>query len=165
MALTSVLDSSLHIELPNFVHLGVMPALKHENEWALQYEKTRKIFKEVNETFPSSFVDKCWIGGSGIEYWIGNQRYPENGTWYHLYDPLVDMSDFDLKVSFESHNCVANIGGKPNPRVCTFAWPCGMCEVSKTKILYLKGLCIADLEFYDTDFYIYGLKNNRPYFR
>ena len=74
MALTSVLDSILHIELPNFVHLGVMPALKHRNEWALHYEKTRKIFKEVNETFPSSFVDKCWIGGSGIEYWIGNQR-------------------------------------------------------------------------------------------
>ena len=96
-----------------------MPNLLHKNEWVDQHEKNWKIFKEVNETFPSSFLERCWVKGSGLEFWTGIQRHPVNGTWYHLYDPLADMSDIDMKVQYDSHNCVSNSGGKPKTSGCS----------------------------------------------
>ena len=158
-----------------------MPTLIHDHEWIDRHNEMKKIFEVVNETFPSSFTDstlqnglKGYVGmgfhcgmrnAKDINFWTGIKRHPEDGNWYHLYDPFADLSDINLKVPSETHNCVYNLGGKPITNGCTEAWACGICRVSQTMILYLKGLCKADYEVYDKQFYIYGLKNNRPYFR
>ena len=158
-----------------FIYLGILPTVFYDHEWIDKHEEIKKIFRAVNDSFPSSFVDSTFNYGMGshcgmrnakeIDFWTGIRRHPENGTWYHLYDPLADMSHIDLEVPSEIHNCVYNLGGKPITKGCTDAWPCGICKVSLTHLLYLKGLCQADYEVYDKQFYIFGLKNNRPYFR
>ena len=157
-----------------------MPTLLYDHEWIERHEEIKTIFMAVNDTFPSSFVDSTLASLEGyvgmeshcgmtnakeIDFWTGIKRHPENGSWYHLYDPLADLSNIDLKVPSETHNCVYNFGGKPVTRGCRDAWPCGICRVSQTMLLYLKGLCQTDYEVYDKKFYIFGLKNNRPYFR
>ncbi len=46
--------------------------------------------------------------------------------------------------------------------------PCGICNVESQKRLRLKGLCVDDLKKdsdFDTEFYAYGLFNERLYFR
>lgn len=47
--------------------------------------------------------------------------------------------------------------------------PCGVCqEIEPQKRLRLKGLCVEDLKAdsdFDTEYYVYGLRNDRLYFR
>ena len=49
--------------------------------------------------------------------------------------------------------------------VCQNKFPCGICEVQHDKFVYLKGLCQYGYDLFDMKYYIYGLKNNRPYFK
>ena len=93
------------------------------------------------------------------------QRNSSTGQWYNIYDPSDKLSDLSLTVSSENDNCVYNVGGMADPDRCSKEFPCAICSVSQDKVLYLKGLCEDDLKLYDIEYYIYGLKNNRPYFR
>ena len=151
-----------------------MPTVKQDHEWIDKHEEIYNIFKAVNDSQPSAFRDngkksglKCFQGFSLdiIDFWMGMQRNPSSGKWYSIYDPSDELSDLSIKVSSENDNCVFNVGGQPDPDRCSKEFPCAICSVSQDKVLYLKGLCEDDLKIYDIEYYIYGLKNNRPYFR
>ena len=112
---------------------------------------------------------RCFSGGTSkmqtIDFWMGIKRNPENGLWTHLYAPLANLSNLNLKANADPENCVYNFEGEPVVGSCSYKFPCAICRVSQSHLLYLKGLCKNDLDFYDDEFYIYGLKNNRPYFK
>ena len=44
-------------------------------------------------------------------------------------------------------------------------FPCGICEIPEDKLIYLKGLCKDSYDIFDMKYHVYGLKNNRPYFK
>lgn len=136
------------------------------------YEEMWKVFESVNKTFPSAFVDttkksglRCYTEDQQIDFWVGLERKPSNGNWFSPFDQLADFSNINLQVAFDNENCVYNYAGQPKTTTCSRIFPCGICRVSHDKILYLKGLCEPDSKFYDLRYYIYGVKNNRPYFR
>ena len=148
----------------------MLPTVKRNHEFRDNHEKMFEIFKAINYTQPSGFLEKtndhgitCFKGYSSdsIDFWMGMQRKSEKGKWFSLYEPSVE-----LKVEVKGwDNCLTNEGGVPDSDPCTKERPCGICSVSPDKILYLKGLCKDDLTLFDNEYYIFGLKNNRPYFR
>ena len=148
----------------------MLPTVKRNHEFPDNHEKMFEIFKAINYTQPSGFLEKtndhgitCFKGYSSdsIDFWMGMQRKSEKGKWFSLYEPSVE-----LKVEVKGwDNCLTNEGGVPDSDPCTKERPCGICSVSPDKILYLKGLCKDDLTLFDYEYYIFGLKNNRPYFR
>ena len=149
-----------------------MPTVKRNQDFPKDHEKIIEIFKAINYTQPSGFLDKtydqgitCFKGFSSdsIDFWTGMQRNSQNGKWYSLYEPSVELPN--LEISPTNDNCLTNVGGIADSDECTKQSPCGICAVSQDKVLYLKGLCKDDLTLYDTEYYIFGLKNNRPYFR
>ena len=149
-----------------------MPTVKRNQDFPKDHKKIIEIFKAINYTQPSGFLDKtydqgitCFKGFSSdsIDFWTGMQRNSQNGKWYSLYEPSVDLPN--LEISPTNDNCLTNVGGIADSDECTKESPCGICAVSQDKVLYLKGLCKDDLTLYDTEYYIFGLKNNRPYFR
>ena len=155
---------------------GIIPTAFDEDEWKYKYQRVLEVFKEFNETFPSGFVDKnkksgirCFDGGTSkmkkVDFWMGITRNPENGVWTSLYAPSTNLSNLNLKANVETDNCVINNDGEPDVASCSYKFPCAICRVSQSHLLFLKGLCKNDLAFYDEEFYIYGLKNNRPYFK
>ena len=152
-----------------------MPIVKQDHEWIDNHEEMYRIFKAVNNSQPSAFHDntkcfgcfRCFTGFSLaiIEFWMGMKRNPSSGKWHSIYDPSDELADLSIKVSSENDNCIFNVGGQADPDRCNKDFPCAICSVSQDKVLYLKGLCKDDLKIYDIEYYIYGLKNNRPYFR
>lgn len=149
-----------------------MPTVKRNQDFPKDHEKIIEIFKAINYTQPSGFLDKtydqgitCFKGFSSdsIDFWTGMQRNSQNGKWYSIYEPSVELPN--LEISPTNDNCLTNVGGIADSDECTKQSPCGICAVSQDKVLYLKGLCKDDLILYDTEYYIFGLKNNRPYFR
>ena len=149
-----------------------MPTVKRNQDFPKDHEKIIEIFKAINHTQPSGFLDKnndqgitCFKGFSSdsIDFWTGMQRNSQNGKWYNLYEPSVELPNLEIPPT--NDKCLTNVGGIPDSDECTKESPCGICAVSQDKVLYLKGLCKDDLTLYDTEYYIFGLKNNRPYFR
>ena len=149
-----------------------MPTVKRNQDFPKDHEKIIEIFKAINYTQPSGFLDKtydqgitCFKGFSSdsIDFWTGMQRNSQNGKWYSIYEPSVELPN--LEISPTNDNCLTNVGGIADSDECTKQSPCGICAVSPDKVLYLKGLCKDDLTLYDIEYYIFGLKNNRPYFR
>ena len=149
-----------------------MPTVKRNQDFPKDHKKIIEIFKAINYTQPSGFLDKtydqgitCFKGFSSdsIDFWTGMQRNSQNGKWYSIYEPSVELPN--LEISPTNDNCLTNVGGIADSDECTKQSPCGICAVSQDKVLYLKGLCKDDLTLYDTEYYIFGLKNNRPYFR
>ena len=49
---------------------------------------------------------------------------------------------------------------------CDGKFPCGNCKLPDDKPLYLKGICADVIETtYDNQYYVYGIKHDKPYFR
>ena len=149
-----------------------MPTVKRNQDFPKDHKKIIEIFKAINYTQPSGFLDKtydqgitCFKGFSSdsIDFWTGMQRNSQSGKWYSIYEPSVELPN--LEISPTNDNCLTNVGGIADSDECTKQSPCGICAVSQDKVLYLKGLCKDDFTLYDIEYYIFGLKNNRPYFR
>ena len=149
---------------------GILPMTN--NKWQEVYNDTLHVFQSVNDSFPSGFLDKtretgirCFSEISAIDFWMGMKRNPNNGKWYSPYNSDLDLSNLYLKAKSNYHNCVYIYDAKPKTSSCLKVYPCGICKISVDKVLYLKGLCKDDLDLYDEKYYVYGLKNNRPYFK
>ena len=146
-----------------------MPTVSKKDEFVNEYKKIKRVFKAFNVSFPSAFIDETkedkiqCLNGQSV--WSGMQRDPANDNWYH-HHTLTNLSDIGIKATLEDTNCVDfNLYGFTTIP-CTKVWPCGICTIPEDKILYLKGLCTHQYEdYYDKEFYIYGLRNNRPHFR
>ena len=152
---------------------AIPPIVNKNDDWRKKYDETWDLFKTVNESFPSSFVDKNKISGiqcfssrtGDISVWTGITRNATTGIWYTKYNPSLDFSNFELLVPSETMNCAYYKFGKPSSIPCNSKAPCGTCKISLNTVLYLKGLCTSDLENYDTKYYFYGVINNRPYLK
>ena len=150
---------------------AIPPIVYQTDQWEKQHNDVKDIFIAVNETFPSAFRDntrpsgiRCFHRSLNIDFWAGNEKNPDNGKWESAYDPTGDFSKFGVVDSSLSSTCIYNYAGSPFASNCHKKFPCGICTVSESHLLYMKGLCEEDIELYDTVYFIYGNKNNRPYF-
>ena len=162
-----------YMEFTNYCNtMNAIPPIIYQNDqWEKVHNDVLDVFKAVNETFPSAFRDngrasgiRCFTDTFDIYFWVGNQRNPIKGDWKSEFDPTGDFSKLDVVVSSLSANCIYNFAGIPKPSNCLKKFPCGICKISQNHMLYMKGICEKDLDLYDTEYYIYGVKNNRPYF-
>ena len=164
---------STYVEFTNYCNTmnAIPPIIYQRDQWEKVHNDMLDVFNAVNETFPSAFRDngrksgiRCFSKTNDIDFWVGNERNPVNGDWKSEFDPTGDFSKFDVVVSSLSANCIYNFAGNPKPSNCHKKFPCGICKVSQNHMLYMKGICEKDLDLYDTEYYVYGVKNNRPYF-
>ena len=109
-----------------------------------------------NKNKKSFFIYKCCRFGDD---WFND--------WTNPFDNMSKLPNLNPKVTQSYQKCVYNLGGKVVYTSCkTNKFPCGICKVPKGKLLYMKGLCEEDIEkLYDTQYYMDGAKNNRPYFK
>ena len=57
-------------------------------------------------------------------------------------------------------------GPTPVDFPCDGKFPCGNCKLPDDKPLYLKGICADVIETtYDNQYYAYGIRFDKPYFR
>ena len=153
--------------------MGAIPPILNQNdEWKNVYDYTLEVFKSVNDSFPSSFVDKnkrngiqCFSDKGDISFWTGLTRNATTGIWNTKYNPAWDFSNFEFPVPSEAMNCVYYKFGQPSPSPCDSMTACGTCKISLNTVFYLKGLCASDQQNYDTKYYFHGVKNNRPYLK
>ena len=98
---------------------------------------------------------------------MGMQRNRSTDKWYNPYDFSQDISKTLYIFTGTDNEVVSyNVGGKLEPTVSTNKFPCGICQLPKSKIVYLKGLCDEDSRLrYDDKYYIYGVHDDRPYFK
>ena len=144
-----------------------------ENSHAMKlYENVLNIFKSVNSTFPTAFLDtaresgfRCFTETGHTDFWLGNKRVFEKNVWYHPYFNET-IPNFELEFETDSQKCAYIDAGVLKGSNCNYKeYPCGICKVSLDHILYLKGLFKDEIELYDTKYYVYGAKNNRPYLK
>ena len=154
---------------------GILPIVYDENQLKQDHENKKDIFELVNNTKTiSGNASQCFLTKSSIVFWMGLQRNSKLENWFSPYDDLnQDFSNFTLDVPTEAYKCVYNFGGRAEPASCNKqrdvgnkVQPCGICEVPSERIFYLKGLCEKDInENYDVQYYVYGVRNQRPFFR
>ena len=123
----------------------MLPTVKRNHEFPDNHEKMFEIFKAINYTQPSGFLEKtndhgitCFKGYSSdsIDFWMGMQRKSEKGKWFSLYEPSVE-----LKVEVKGwDNCLTNVGGVPDSDPCTKERPCGICSVSQDKLTQMTSM-------------------------
>ena len=99
-----------------------------------------------------------------IKVWLGNKRNSKTLEWYN---PYQQNQTFDLDIrQGPGQNCLYMFGKIALPQGCSDNFPCGICKLPENEVLYLKGLCKDDRHiFYDVQYYVHGVKNDRPYFR
>ena len=138
------------------------------------YEEAKSIFIAVNKTFPSSFLDKsrgegirCFVSktDSDIDFWLGMKWNQTKEEWYSPFKPSGDFSKFELDIISAEKKCAYIYGNTFYNSPCGRIYPCGICKVPEDTLIYLKGLCEEAYDIFDLQYYVYGLKNNRPYFR
>ena len=122
-----------------------------------------ELFTALNTSYPGN--DNCFQDADTITFWMGIRRNDVTDTWYNPFDSSMDFSYFELEVASESENCAYIQGGKISPASCDGRSPCGICKIPEKKVLYLKGLCEDDNDFYDNQYYIHGSQNDRPFFQ
>ena len=152
-----------------------IPPLVHKNSQKEEvYNKVKQIFLLVNKTFPSGFQDKrrtdgirCFVSktSSDMNFWTGMKWNQIEGKWYSPFKPSMDFSDFKEEIVDENVNCGYIYANTFYNSGCQRKFPCGICEVRYDKVITLKGLCQYGYDLFDLKYYIYGLKNNRPYFK
>ena len=129
-----------------------MPTVKRNQDFPKEHKKIIEIFKAINYTQPSGFLDKtndqgitCFKGFSSdsIDFWTGMQRNSQNGKWYSIYEPSVELPN--LEISPTNDNCLTNVGGIADSDECTKQSPCGICAVSQDKVLYLNCTCFLSV--------------------
>ena len=122
-----------------------------------------QLFTALNTSYPGN--DNCFQDADTITFWMGIRRNDVTNTWYNPFDSTMDFSYFELEVASESENCAYIQGGKISPASCDGRSPCGICKIPEKKVLYLKGLCEDDNDWYDNQYYIHGSQNDRPFFQ
>ena len=154
---------------------GIPPLVYKSSQKKEVYNRFKEIFISVNKTFPSGFLDKSRREGitcfdsktsSDLAFWTGMKLNYTEAKWYSPFKPLANFSKFkhEHKAWGDSH-CAYFKGNSFLDGSCQKNFPCGICEVQHDKFVYLKGLCQYGYDLFDMKYYIYGLKNNRPYFK
>ena len=153
---------------------GIPPLVYKSSHKKEVYNEVKQIFLSVNKSFPSGFIDKtktegirCFMSktSSDMDFWIGMKFNHIEGKWYSPFKPLFDFSEFKEKPLGNSYSCGYFYGNMFVSSFCHKKFPCGICEAPHNKLIFLKGLCQFGYDLFDMKYYVYGLKNNRPYFK
>ena len=153
---------------------GIPPLIYKNSQKKEVYNEVKEIFISVNKTFPSAFLDKtrkegirCFVSktNSEVYFWLGMKWNQIDGKWYSPFKPFEDLSKFDEEIKEDGFNCGYMFDNSFHNVPCQRIFPCGICNVPSDKLIYLKGLCKDGHGIFDMKYYVYGLKNNRPYFK
>ena len=130
-------------------------------------EEISDAFVALNSSFPGH--DQCFVGDTlRSKFWYGITRLSTDGGWVDPRYPTQELFNADdIPISnYEINKCSYYDGNKIHSVWCDFIFPCGVCEIPRGKWYYLKGLCNNDLDkIYDFHYYIYGVSDQRPYFK
>ena len=130
-------------------------------------EEISDAFVALNSSFPGH--DQCFVGDTlRSKFWYGITRLSTDGGWVDPRYPTQELFPADdIPISnYEINKCSYYDGNKIHSVWCDFIFPCGVCEIPRGKWYYLKGLCNNDLDkIYDFHYYIYGVSDQRPYFK
>ena len=150
---------------------GTLPVI-NQNRLILKEEK------EINELMKNFTTEQeynnCITENGKVLFWLGQYKESINGEYINPYDTDGYQTDFkQFIVPKTASKCVYALGDKVFAEVCTVAGACGICKLGESTevpntILKMKGICGVDLfrkKNYDLDYYVYGVKNSRPYFR
>ncbi len=150
-------------------------------------KESMKVFRQLNTELygiPTSnnSAEGCFISENRAVFWLAGKRYailfqptlidqsiafrkPDGETWFNPYDPSTDMSNY-VATGPPSAKCSYLFGGRVETLACESKFACGYCYLPKNKLVYMKGLCAEDIEnLYDTEYYIHGTRDGRPYFK
>ena len=156
---------------------GIPPLVYKDSLQIEVYNNIREVFFSLNKTFPSGFLDKTESDGircfaskassASIDFWLGMKWNENEGKWYSPFQPKADFSEFKQEIWQEGYNCGYMRDNMFYNVPCQNSYfePCGTCEFPKDKFIYLKGFCSYGYDIFDFQYYIYGVKNNRPYFK
>ena len=131
-----------------------------------------KLHKDVFELIqalpePDSNIDKCLLGQDRVMFWLGQRRMGDQG-YVNPYDPTMNFDNFHVGLALDASDCILVFGGNVESYNCAQKFACGVCELPDQKILKMKGLCYESTQIrflYDVDYYIYGTRNGRIYYR
>ena len=156
---------------------GILPIVNDANQLKQDHENKKDIIKSVlkNSSISGNDASQCFLTKSSIVFWMGLQRNSKLENWFSPYNLTQDFSNFTLDVPRDNdyYKCVYNFGGKAEPANCNKPrdggnkiQPCGICELPSERLFYLKGLCEKDInENYDVQYYVYGVRDQKPFFR
>ena len=153
---------------------GVPPLVYKNAQIKEVYNEVRELFITVNKTMPSGFLDRtrkveirCFISkyNSHLDYWSGMKWNKDEKKWYSPLKPLEDFSKFKQEIREDGYNCAFMKENSFISVPCNKNFPCGICSIPHQKYIYLKGLCKTGYDIFDMKYYVYGLRNNRPYFK
>ena len=153
---------------------GIPPLIYKSSQKTKVYNEVKEIFLSINKTSPSGFLDKtrregirCFASktSSDVDFWSGMKWNQTEGKWYSPFKPFMGFSNIKEKIIGKGYDCGYIFENSFYNAGCKKKYPCGICKVPKDKIIYLKGLCQDAFDVLDRKYYVYGLKNNRPYFK
>ena len=107
---------------------------------------------------------RCFRGdGGSIAFWLGIKNLP-SGNWANVYQ-LNQTVNINIK-KYTNNSCLAIFGERVVPFSCDSPDICGICKLPQDMILYMKGICPTFAKrVYDIQYFIHGVKNDRPYFK
>ena len=147
--------------------IGIGPIITDMDKQASRVnEDISNAFVILNSTFPGH--DQCFVADSSkAKFWYGIKRLSTDGLWVDPRYPTQELSNLDIPISnYESNKCSYYDGNKAHSVWCDFVFPCGICQITRGTLYYLKGLCNDDMDkIYDFQYYIYGVNGQRPYFK
>ena len=153
---------------------GIPPFILTNSQKNEVYKDIKEIFITVNKTFPKAFFDKSKNSGikcfpsktkSDVDFWLGMKWNKVKEKWYSPFRPFMDLSKFKLSLISEDAKCSYIYANTLFSSPCERKFPCGICKIPDDTLIYLKGFCEQGYDIFDQQYYIYGLKNNRPYFK
>ena len=134
-------------------------------------------FKEVLEAMDDGqkYLSICDKGGAP-SYSLGlylEQTDAKNAMYVDPYNLRYGNSSTVSVLPLKNHGkkCVNGAGRSISPQDCHIARACGICYLKPYTRIKLKGLCSDEelkeqkKEWFDTDYYIYGVRNGKPHFR
>ena len=152
---------------------GIPPLLYMNSQTKEVYTRVKEIFLLVNKTNPDGFLDntrrvgiRCFTSktNSDLDFWLGIKWNEVERKWYSPFKPSEDFP-FKAKLHDVGFNCGYLYKNSFYNTPCERKFPCGICKVPHNKFIYLKGLCKYGYDIFDKKYYVYALKNNRPYFK
>ena len=156
---------------------GIPPLIYKNSQENEVYNEVRDIFVSMNKTFLSGFLDKtrregiqCFVSktSSNLNFWLGMKWNYIERKWYSpFFKPSLDLIEFKKEIDeeYNANACTYFKKNTFNHSPCQKKYPCGICKVPQEKLIYLKGLCEYGYDIFDFQYYVHGLKNNRPYFK
>ena len=153
---------------------GIPPLLYMNSQTTEVYKRVNEIFISVNKTSPDGFLDKtrtegirCFVSktSSAVDFWSGMKWNQIEQKWYSPFKPKEDFSKFKEEIQEDGFNCGYIYEHLFYNIPCQRKFVCGICKVPHSKFIYLKGLCNYGYDIFDMKYYVYALKNNRPYFK